>query len=1107
MKRRILAALLIFCMCMTAPSWGGMTVMAAEEEPDLIIENEEQLIAFAQFVNNGDDDYAGKYVKLGDNITLTKPWEPMGEYSEGKNEEETKKFSGTFDGAGHTITGLSITSNTSSSVCVGLFGYVNGGTIQNLTVKGEVTVVGKENIDIYVGGIVGHNQNGTVKNCRSEVSVKVENTSDPHRIYIGGIVGYNEGGGTVTDCRNHGDVEIDDSDGSGNYAGGIVGQDKVGRVENCRNHGDVKGIDNRTFAGGIVGGNNTPEAPTTIENCQNEGGVTGDHAGGIMGRVSNGYGIPVEGIQAKIENCWNEGDVTGERRAGGIMVYNSSAENAIIKNCGNKGTVMCDNARYVGEILGPFGNETTITNCYYLNDTENTGIAGKDDEKGQVEGKTEDEFKSGEVTWLLQKGQENQDDLVWGQRLTGDPKDDFPRLACFMGKDDAKWVYRVTFHHAEDAAGYEEYETYANQGSTVELLGKPDLSDVEIPDGYKAVWLDSRDNPEKIYGEDTEIEKDTELYLFYKETFGSEGGTITTSYGTSETKNLDDYITYEKSGTEKVAGNFTYKITAGNDDTLKASVEGSILTIPSTAASGSHELTIEATENESPMENQQERVTGFNIDSITFTVKVIIDTDKGIVEKETQSGKGAPRAELPMETEEMADAVFTEKERQEIEEGKDIKLLLTVDNIEEDKVSAGDAEKIEKGAAYYTVGQYLDIELLKVVTDKEQNKETFNITTTVTPIRITIQIPESLKGEGDKVRTYAVVRLHNGEATLLEDLDNDPDTITIETNRFSTYAMAYTELTNEDRVAGAEEKLPGILDGLTATNDTTKEDMEKQIHDKLAEAGYGDVTVAVEITEREAATTEKEGKLRGTVTIKKGDASGQTMPWEAVIGKVKKTPVVTPTAAPDENSDNDKYKKVGLIAELKVTQKKKKIQAEWGKVSDADGYLVYVQYCGKKFAKKATKTIKKSSTTNVNIAKVGGKKLKLKKNFKVYVAAYKIIGGKRVVIKKTMTGHIVGKKNYKYTNAKKVNVTKSKFTLQVGKTAKIKAKTVHVDKKKKLLPTGHGRKYRYKSTNTSVAKVSKSGKITAVGKGACSVYVFAQNGCAKKIKVTAKMKK
>ena len=100
-----------------------------------------------------------------------------------------------------------------------------------------------------------------------------------------------------------------------------------------------------------------------------------------------------------------------------------------------------------------------------------------------------------------------------------------------------------------------------------------------------------------------------------------------------------------------------------------------------------------------------------------------------------------------------------------------------------------------------------------------------------------------------------------------------------------------------------------------------------------------------------------------------------------------------------------------------------------------------------------------------------------------------------------MKGHIVGKNNRKYTNVKRVKVSKSKYTLNVGKTAKIKAKTVLMDRKKKPLSKAHGKKFRYKATDTSVAKVSKKGKITAKGKGTCIVYVYARNGYAKKVTV------
>ena len=88
------------------------------------------------------------------------------------------------------------------------------------------------------------------------------------------------------------------------------------------------------------------------------------------------------------------------------------------------------------------------------------------------------------------------------------------------------------------------------------------------------------------------------------------------------------------------------------------------------------------------------------------------------------------------------------------------------------------------------------------------------------------------------------------------------------------------------------------------------------------------------------------------------------------------------------------------------------------------------------------------------------------------------------------------------TNAKSVNVNKTKLTLKKGKTFKIKAKVNKLKKNKKLMPSAHAPTLRYMTTNSKVATVSKSGKITAKGKGTCVIYVYAHNGVSKSIKVT-----
>lgn len=186
-----------------------------------------------------------------------------------------------------------------------------------------------------------------------------------------------------------------------------------------------------------------------------------------------------------------------------------------------------------------------------------------------------------------------------------------------------------------------------------------------------------------------------------------------------------------------------------------------------------------------------------------------------------------------------------------------------------------------------------------------------------------------------------------------------------------------------------------------------------------------------------------------------------------------------------------------------VTQKNNKVQISWTKVNEADGYDVYVRYCGSK-AKKPVKTIKKNTTTKTSVAKINGKKINHKKNFYVKVYAYKMVNGKKKIIAKTITAHLAGTKSVKYTNPKALKLTKSTYSIKVGKTSKIKAKVTLKNSKKKLLPKSHAAKLRYKSSNTKIATVNKNGTIKGKKKGTCYIYVYTVNGLMKKVKVTVK---
>ena len=169
------------------------------------------------------------------------------------------------------------------------------------------------------------------------------------------------------------------------------------------------------------------------------------------------------------------------------------------------------------------------------------------------------------------------------------------------------------------------------------------------------------------------------------------------------------------------------------------------------------------------------------------------------------------------------------------------------------------------------------------------------------------------------------------------------------------------------------------------------------------------------------------------------------------------------------------------------------ITLTWKKMKAADGYDIYASKCGKKTKCKLVKTISKNSTV-----KYVHKKLKKGTSYKFIVRAYKIIDGKKITIAASKTVHSYtegGKKG----NSKAVKVNKTKVSLKKGKTFKIKAKEIRKNK-----PLGKHRAVCYESSNTGVAAATKKGVIKAQAKGSATIYVYAQNGLYKKIKVTVK---
>ena len=197
----------------------------------------------------------------------------------------------------------------------------------------------------------------------------------------------------------------------------------------------------------------------------------------------------------------------------------------------------------------------------------------------------------------------------------------------------------------------------------------------------------------------------------------------------------------------------------------------------------------------------------------------------------------------------------------------------------------------------------------------------------------------------------------------------------------------------------------------------------------------------------------------------------------------------------------NKTKGFGRLKVRSVNQTKTSITLEWSKLDGVDGYLVYGNRCNT-----STKTYKyKKLATITNGRTWTHKNLKKGTFYKYIVKAYKIVDGKKVVTDTSASIHVITQGS-KYGIARSVSVTKignkknvSKITLKKGKTAQITVKEIKKDKKIR-----HHRNLCYESSNTAVATVTPEGLIQAVGKGTCTIWVYAQNGVYAALTVTVK---
>ena len=272
------------------------------------------LMNIAELVNGGKTDIN---ITLDTDIDLTgKGWTPIGT-------DYDNSYKGTFDGGGHTITGLTfttndeyaglfgwlnragtvknvvmedvqITSNRSSGFAGGVAGYSDG-TIENCSVSGSVSGT------VYVGGVVGAQWNGSITGCSSSATVK-------GTVYVGGVAGQTNGGATLTACYATGNVIIEIAPTKNISGGGLVGMNGGKGVRACYATGNVTSTGSSTgnvHIFGLLGDNYTTVTACYWKNNQERGYKTAPESTKVDGTYVT-WQNAVDAMNRALQNVGSE---------------------------------------------------------------------------------------------------------------------------------------------------------------------------------------------------------------------------------------------------------------------------------------------------------------------------------------------------------------------------------------------------------------------------------------------------------------------------------------------------------------------------------------------------------------------------------------------------------------------------------------------------------------------------------------------------------------------------------------------------------------------------------------------------------------------------------
>ena len=286
-----------------------------ESNGSYTVYNADGLLNIAELVNGGKTDIN---ITLDKNIDLTgKDWTPIGT-------DYDNSYKGTFDGGGHTITGLTFTTNDKYA---GLFGWLNkAGTVKNVVMEGvqitsnqiyggsiggvvgyswgtieNCSVSGSVSGTVYVGGVVGAQIDGSITGCSSSATVK-------GMVDVGGVAGQTNGGATLTACYATGNVIIEIDRTQNIFGGGLVGMNGGNGLIACYATGNVTSTGSSTgnvHIFGLLGDNYTTVTACYWKNNQERGYKTAPESTKVDGTYVT-WQNAVDAMNRALQNVGSE---------------------------------------------------------------------------------------------------------------------------------------------------------------------------------------------------------------------------------------------------------------------------------------------------------------------------------------------------------------------------------------------------------------------------------------------------------------------------------------------------------------------------------------------------------------------------------------------------------------------------------------------------------------------------------------------------------------------------------------------------------------------------------------------------------------------------------